>query len=69
MESLVLALVPYLDLGASIAVIIMLKIAWEIYQRIIAIEKEILAFKAQVTVQVEHMEQRLEKVELYKYGP
>lgn len=66
MESLIVALIPYLDMGASIAVILMLRVAWGIYQKIVLIEKELVAFKATVTTQIDNMERRIDIVEKEK---
>lgn len=59
MEELFLKLLPILDAGGSVALIIMLKIAWSIYQRIISIEKELGVAK----VTVDNIKERVESLE------
>lgn len=59
MEELFLKALPYLDAGGSVALIIMLKIAWSIYQRIIGIEKELGIHKNTV----ENIKERVDTLE------
>ncbi len=59
MEQLLVQLLPILDAGGSIALIVMLKVAWSIYGRLVAIEKELGIHK----VHVENIKDKVDTLE------
>jgi hypothetical protein len=48
MDQLLIQLLPYLDATGTIAILIMLKVAWGIYNRVVAIEKEMIKSETRI---------------------
>jgi hypothetical protein len=59
MDQLLIQLLPYLDATGTIAILIMLKVAWGIYNRVVAIEKEIIKSETRI----ENVRERLTTLE------
>jgi hypothetical protein len=59
MDQLLIQLLPYLDATGTIAILIMLKVAWGIYNRVVAIEKEIIKSETRI----ENVRERLATLE------
>jgi hypothetical protein len=59
MDQLLIQLLPYLDATGTIAILIMLKVAWGIYNRVVAIEKEMIKSETRI----ENVRERLATLE------
>lgn len=48
MEELIKLILPYLDAGGSVALILMVKVAWSILTKITSIEKSMAVYEAEL---------------------
>lgn len=59
MESLVLAVAPYVDLGLLLVCILGLRVAWSIYLKIVEIEKAMVG----VVTDAKHVQRKVDMLE------